>query len=1469
MAGMDTLQGFEETVVDNIPTSNWDDDNGDYEDGFEDEEDELFGTPPEYSYTDAIGGSGEGRYANLDEESTDNAKSYLDYNPGIFDDDAEGMPTPPDSGRSVPQFNTDEAREIASKLNNLIDSRSNSAAEQPSTITSAVVGNKENDSKGPATSPPDAAPDAVVAAGSALAAVRTRSGGSEQPSSHPFIDASMPSDKALRSYQQAMERGDTSKEDGSEANGGLTHRQTLRALKAKKESILAGKKQRPAGASSVVVEGEEPVGGGYRSDDKGKVRGGGRQGPAVRQIPRRKTAKELKAEAEEAAKEEETEEDKEKRRQAHKARKSRMAEMLANLQKAKAEEAEDKRKKEAAQKRRKAILTARVIAESNERTAMGKEDKPRYRALVLEKVKGKDDQAPATASVSGSRRKEKEAVDGLKKPPFGGGASSKRKEDKGESVTEAGEDADDQGDDSESEGGEGKAGKKGKISQTKSDALYSRLTTRQQKTSDGIDLAASQSVPVRDFADWKRKNCVPSEGLVFSMTGWYPCVKQALMDRGWYFNADVDSPYFDLKWTLRALQTAQETLQPWQLTNHFLKNMAITTKVGLLKSLRSLVWLADVSCNDVIPRGYDLSNDMEMQAFIDDYRLQHAEILLKKLYKEVVGISFPPRDIDGDYDGGEEPGDVDEDKDGEEEEGENGLGRVVAVEEVSGQDEMKSNFQMPITPRPKTPDSSRGSGGEVQINVAVFETCCDVLERYLRPTHDTYIDTEDDDSCFVHNRHAAMSGLQWEVLEGADMHMAYSIPDDAPEGIDAFLPGNEHMLQSQEEGGNTVNTAAIRSRKGAQDKLEANKSNAQLQRQARANERREKTLRSDMSCKALQVRAISNADISRMHRVLNHLYCHDRNQAGLNGSGDIAKNIWIVKPGAKSRGRGICTFADLPKLLKYVDAGTGSAQSSQWVVQKYMENPLCVANHKFDLRQWVLVTDWNPLTVWFYDECYARFSVEPYTTDDEALENSYVHLVNNSISKQSEEFKRQIPTESGENIQGFMWSHEQMSNWIKHQTGRDLMEDKIKPRMMDIAKWSLMCASECIEHRKNSWELYGFDFMVDDNYNTWLIEINSSPACDYSTPTTERYVQKALVELLSVTLDMREWENKSSKKRGQKPDTGGWSCIHKGPLLEMPTAAFGADISLKGDAMKLPKRKASYSGPPAQPFSNSAKRAAATSSSQKLQAQGLVQDAEGRLGAPSSPGAEKSNVPAPRVARTLRPAKLHASGGVTNEGEEQQYAAMGAMAAIDVNTSMEGSLMNDSVSLASLDNSMSMGTFDDSDGDSDAGKASRNVKKVLRAQAKAQMQAEVEAQAQAGYGSPLTQQLLAQRAQARNEAKFRLDPSTGGGGMGAASIPAPMGRHTQALTGVNINFTSPPVPGAPVGGGIENTSPGAGLAMMGTGGTLERERELTLQQRKQLKEIRAQKAASCKIVAVPPVGRDSAAIKAKVFELPF
>jgi tubulin monoglycylase TTLL3/8 len=36
------------------------------------------------------------------------------------------------------------------------------------------------------------------------------------------------------------------------------------------------------------------------------------------------------------------------------------------------------------------------------------------------------------------------------------------------------------------------------------------------------------------------------------MTGLYPCVKDEFIRRGWYYNTDPDSPFFDLKWTLKS-----------------------------------------------------------------------------------------------------------------------------------------------------------------------------------------------------------------------------------------------------------------------------------------------------------------------------------------------------------------------------------------------------------------------------------------------------------------------------------------------------------------------------------------------------------------------------------------------------------------------------------------------------------------------------------------------------------------------------------------------------------------------------------------------------------------------------------------------------------------------------------------------------------------------------------------------------
>ena len=66
---------------------------------------------------------------------------------------------------------------------------------------------------------------------------------------------------------------------------------------------------------------------------------------------------------------------------------------------------------------------------------------------------------------------------------------------------------------------------------------------------------------------------------------------------------------------------------------------------------------------------------------------------------------------------------------------------------------------------------------------------------------------------------------------------------------------------------------------------------------------------------------------------------------------------------------------------------------------------------------------------------------------------------------------------------------------------------------------SLKSVQDMVENRKNSFEMFGYDFMVDEDGVPWLIEINSSPAMDYST-----------VRLLSISRKLQNgWSRKDSE----------------------------------------------------------------------------------------------------------------------------------------------------------------------------------------------------------------------------------------------------------------------------------------------------------------------------------------------------
>ena len=76
------------------------------------------------------------------------------------------------------------------------------------------------------------------------------------------------------------------------------------------------------------------------------------------------------------------------------------------------------------------------------------------------------------------------------------------------------------------------------------------------------------------------------------------------------------------------------------------------------------------------------------------------------------------------------------------------------------------------------------------------------------------------------------------------------------------------------------------------------------------------------------------------------------------------------------------------------------SQQENYVVSRYIDNPLLLGGKKFDLRLYVLVVSYRPLVIYMSHLGFARFCNVKYTTEVAELDNMYVHLTNVAVQKQ-------------------------------------------------------------------------------------------------------------------------------------------------------------------------------------------------------------------------------------------------------------------------------------------------------------------------------------------------------------------------------------------------------------------------------------------------------------------------------------
>ena len=178
------------------------------------------------------------------------------------------------------------------------------------------------------------------------------------------------------------------------------------------------------------------------------------------------------------------------------------------------------------------------------------------------------------------------------------------------------------------------------------------------------------------------------------------------------------------------------------------------------------------------------------------------------------------------------------------------------------------------------------------------------------------------------------------------------------------------------------------------------------------------------------------------------------------------------------------------------------------IVQKYLDNPLLYKKRKFDIRCFVLV-DGN-LNVFFCREGHLKGSSELY---DINTTNKFIHITNHSLQKKSAKFEQ------------FEFGNEMSySDFKKFMEEENIPLDKFNSMIEDM-KMLVKISFKSVGKKLLKvtpvfcFEIFGYDFILDNDFRPWILEINNNPGLGISSPVIQKLVPRMFDDALRLTID--------------------------------------------------------------------------------------------------------------------------------------------------------------------------------------------------------------------------------------------------------------------------------------------------------------------------------------------------------------
>ncbi|CAM9174701.1 unnamed protein product [Ectocarpus fasciculatus] len=267
--------------------------------------------------------------------------------------------------------------------------------------------------------------------------------------------------------------------------------------------------------------------------------------------------------------------------------------------------------------------------------------------------------------------------------------------------------------------------------------------------------------------------------------------------------------------------------------------------------------------------------------------------------------------------------------------------------------------------------------------------------------------------------------------------------------------------------------------------------------------------------------------------------------------------IWVMKPSGAAEGKGIFLFTKLsdvkawakPHLIRRMKRHD-PANPGSFVVQRYISNPYVIGGKKFDLRLYVLVTSFRPLTVYIYRDGFAKFSST--RADPAHLANELMHLTNHAVQRRG-------------SAVGKKWSLKKFKWFVAMRHGRKAM-DKLFWEIQALVVRTIRSVDRLIIHDKQSFELFGYDVLVDETLRPWLLEVNASPSLGASNRDDLRLKKQMVGDALDIVDVEGRQERLVPVGSPVREHVGGFDlAFHKGYVEVQPQACgyssfFGAVV---------------------------------------------------------------------------------------------------------------------------------------------------------------------------------------------------------------------------------------------------------------------------------------------------------------------